>query len=364
VEPATPQAAETPAKPDGPTEALQIRPTPAPAGPETRIEAAIENVRGRDLLMSNGFWTIFHGILGLGPKTVMLRNEETGQKVNAVEYICAGGELRGLAFPITKHGLDVQMGPAYVGQGHQDQFIAEMGQWGMKPDQKFIVQGREFTYMDFANESRMRARVNANQELSWAICVVSQFYGTNHAWTNARGEHLTLEDLVRYEVDAPIEEAACGGTHRLFGYYWAYYMHLRQGGKTTGVWNDVVAKTRKYIDLAKKYQNADGSFSTSWFRGPGDNADKGQRITTTGHTLEWLALVLSDEEIKEGWVADAANALSLTILDLQNEAIEGGALYHAVHGLLMFYARVHGPKLGPTDLFIPLPPKEARPKGA
>jgi len=361
VEPTTPTAVENPAPkiPEN-AEKIAVLPTPTIIGPEVRIESAVENIRKRDLLMSNGFWTIFHGILGLGPNTVTLLNPDTSQRVNAVEYICAGGELRGLAFPPTKHGLDVQTGPPYVGQGHQDQFISEMGQWGMKPTQKFIVFGKEYNYMDFVNHSKMRARTNANQELSWAVCLIPQYLGADHEWTNEHGERLSVEDLLRYELDASVEEAACGGTHRLFGYSWSYYFHLRQGGKTTGVWKDAVEKTAKYRDLAKKYQNADGTFSTNWFKGPGDSPDKGQRITTTGHTLEWLALALNDEEIKEEWVQNAANALSLTVLDMGITPIEGGALYHAVHGLLMYYARVYGNKIGPSDLFIPLPTKEER----
>src|SRR5262245_60109625 len=40
---------------------------PAPVGLKRRIEAAVSNVRKRQLMTSNAFWTIFHGILGLGP---------------------------------------------------------------------------------------------------------------------------------------------------------------------------------------------------------------------------------------------------------------------------------------------------------
>src|ERR1700686_4825523 len=39
---------------------------------ETRIVAAINLVRGRSLDQSHGFWTIFHGILGLGPDVKMI----------------------------------------------------------------------------------------------------------------------------------------------------------------------------------------------------------------------------------------------------------------------------------------------------
>lgn len=90
---------------------------------QQRVEAALKQVRERDLLATNSFWTIFHGILGVGPDVTLL-DPLTRQRFNAVDHICAGGQVRGLQFIPTAHGLDVQMGPAFVGQGHQDQFIA------------------------------------------------------------------------------------------------------------------------------------------------------------------------------------------------------------------------------------------------
>src|SRR5262245_29011832 len=65
-------------------------PTPAPRASETagsgvrnRVEAALKQVRQRDLLTTNSFWTIFHGILGVGPDA-MLVDPLTGRKVNAI----------------------------------------------------------------------------------------------------------------------------------------------------------------------------------------------------------------------------------------------------------------------------------------
>ncbi|MCS6975915.1 MAG: hypothetical protein NZM31_02740, partial [Gemmatales bacterium] len=106
-------------------EPIPSPPTPRMDQVKDRIEAAIEQARRRELLTTNGFWTVFHGILGMGP-SLTLTNPDTGEKVNALDYICSGGELRGLRFLPTRWGLDVQMGPPFVGQGHQDQFIAEM----------------------------------------------------------------------------------------------------------------------------------------------------------------------------------------------------------------------------------------------
>jgi hypothetical protein len=205
----------------------------------------------------------------------------------------------------------------------------------------------------------MRARVNDNQELSWAIVIIGEYLGTDIGWTNGFGEKLKFEDLVRYELDANVEQAACGGTHRLFGLDWVYHLHMRKGGKKTGVWKEVAEKTVKYRDIARKLQNPDGSFSTDFFRGPGNADDKQLRINTTGHTLEWLALALSDTDLRQPWVQDAANALALMILDQQDASIEGGSLYHATHGLLLYYARVYDrTTLGPKELHFPPPPDE------
>jgi hypothetical protein len=334
-------------------------------GVKLRIEAAIDQVKHRDLLTTNGFWTVFHGILGLGPEVTLL-DPLTGQRVKALDYICAGKELRGLQFLVTPDGLDVRTGPQFVGQGHQDQFVAEMVQWGVPLDRKFIVQGKDYTFADFVRHTRARTRVTQNQELSWAVLVIGQHYGTDAAWTNAFGESVRLEDLVRYELDAPMDDSggprglpplACGGTHRLFGLSWVYHLHLAKGGRTEGIWQDVANRTEQYKRMARRWQNPDGAFSTNYFRGPGNAPDSQQRLNTTGHILEWLALALSDLELQEPWMQNAANALALMFLDHQNEALDGGSLYHAIHGLLLYYARVYDAnKLGPYQPVAPLLP--------
>lgn len=353
--PSNPNAGGPP-EPAADAEQLAVLPAPEPAGARSRIQTAIDQVRRRDLLTTNGFWTVFHGILGLGP-SVTLREPGTGVRINAVDYICGGGAIRGMEFTPTPHGLDVRSGPQFVGQGHQDQFVAEMAQWGMPPDRPFRVYGKDYTFLDFVRHTQMRARVTAGQELDWAVLVIGQYFGTDAAWTNAAGERLRLEDLVRYELDQPMDTAACGGTHRLFGLSWVYHLHRRRGGPAEGVWREVAERTARYRELAQRYQNPDGSFSTSFFRSPGNAADGQLRINTTGHILEWLALSLSDDELREPWVENAASALALLILDQRDAAVEGGSLYHAVHGLLLYRARAYDAgALGPKGLPVPLPP--------
>lgn len=351
---ACPPAPRVPNKKDNVN--VSVRPAPIEDLPDhlkDRLDAALEHVRSRDLRTDNSFWTVFHGILGTGLEKTMLRDIRTDKKINAIQYICDGGEIRGLQFLPAKDGLDVQTGPMFEGQGHQDQFIAEMAQWGMKRDRKFRVGGKDYTFEDFTNHSKMRARVTQKQELSWAIIIIGEYYGTNITWTNSADETLRFTDVVQYELDQSIDMAACGGTHRLFGFTWAYYLHLRNGGKNEGVWKAAESKIRSYKQLAHDLQNKDGSFSTDYFKGPGKKQDAQLRISTTGHTLEWLALAMTDEELQLPWVKDAVNALVMMILNMRDEGIESGALYHAAHGLHLYRERV----FGTPPAFLPLPPK-------
>ncbi len=338
-----------------------------PRGIKERIEAAVNNIRARQLTFNNGFWTIFHGILGLGPG-IELTDPKTNERIRAIDHICNGGNLKGLVFRPNLLGVEVVSTQDGLGQGHQDQFIAEMAQWSMPHDRKFLIRGKEYTFLDFAKFSHANASLLKNQELSWTIIIIAQYMdhldfksksttnGLKAEWTNPNHEKITFDDIVRYELNQPVETAACGGTHRLFGLTWAYHLHLIRGGRTEGVWQDVADKTKKYINLAREYKNPDGTFSTKFFQGKGDEKDKNLRINTTGHILEWLALAMSDEELRQSWVQEAVSALCLQILDLQGAAIDGGGMYHAVHGLLIYYARVFDRSFCPPELMIPLPP--------
>jgi hypothetical protein len=321
----------------------------------SRVEAAIRNVRQRQLSTTNAFWTVLHGILGLGPD-VTLTDRTTRKRIKALDYICQGGNVRGLKFHTTPFGVEVITTRDGLGQGHQDQFIAEMAQWNMPTDRQFLVHGREFTFEDFIRQSQMQARVTANQELSWTLVIIAQYRGTDAVWTNAFNEKLHFEDLLRAELAAPVETAPCGGTHRLFGLSWAYHLHLQKGGKDDGLWRQVPEKTRHFRDVARRSQNPDGSLSTNFFRSPGNSSDKDLRINTTGHIVEWLALALTDEELRQQWVQDAVNALALMILDRQGAPIDSGSMYHAVHGLHLYHARVFDRKFCPAELLVPLPP--------
>lgn len=331
---------------------------PGNASLEGRLKAVIEHIQQRELTASHGFWAVIHGILANGLETRL--RSPLGQEVNAVEYICKGGRPRGLKLIPTRYGVDVETGGIqFDSQGHQDQFIGELAQCGMPIDREFIVDGERFRFEDFLKFAKARARVSADQELSWTLVALSQYYGTDFSWTNRHGEKLHFTDLVRYELNQPINDlrrAACGGTHRLFGLTWAYFIHRRKGGRNAGVWKQVAATIRAYHKRAREMQNPDGTFSTKYFFERANSRDLVQRIGSTGHIFEWLALSLPDRELTAPWVEDAANALCKLILDNRADNLESGALYHAAHGLRMYYQRRFGDESSGPPVFPQPPP--------
>jgi hypothetical protein len=51
---------------------------------------------------------------------------------------------------------------------------------------------------------------------------------------------------------------------------------------------------------------------------------------------------MTDEELKLPWMENAVNTLAMLLLDMGEESIDGGALYHAAHGLRLYHDRVFG----------------------
>lgn len=330
---------------------------------QQRIESALASVHSRDLLTTNSFWTVFHGILGMGPKTE-LKDPETGVRHNAIDYIFSetGSNIRGLLFTPTDVGLDVQtvglnpFGKEHEAQGHQDQFLAEMIQWGVPANRVIKVAGapgRTFTLQSFVEESKARCRVDQNQELGWCLIVVADYGGGTEAeWKNRAGQKIRYAQLLEYEMEADVNQAACGGTHRLFGVAWAYHRHMayckKNNKKPTELWTRTKTYLEKYKNLSKEWQSSDGGFSTAHYRDREYQPDVEPRLAASGHIFEWLAQYVTDEEIRSPWMENGARAVAQIILDSDRVSVASGSLYHAAHGLATYHTRRYTAKSEPN----------------
>ena len=93
------------------------------------------------------------------------------------------------------------------------------------------------------------------------------------------------------------------------------------------------------IDRARRFQQADGSFSIHSFERPGHSADVFATLSATGHVFEVLMVALDDERLDEPWVTRAAERLVTLLERTADVDVECGALYHAAHGLLLYKQR-------------------------
>jgi hypothetical protein len=104
-------------------------------------------------------------------------------------------------------------------------------------------------------------------------------------------------------------------------------------------------------------QNRDGSLSTSWFRGAGDDDDINRRIKTTGHILEWLCYSLNDDELRDPRTVRAVTYLANLMYSNYDNEWEVGPMSHATHALLLYDERVFRPfdKEGAVASYRPTP---------
>ena len=149
------------------------------------------------------------------------------------------------------------------------------------------------------------------------------------------------------EASQDLADSACGGTHRMYALAIARNKYLENGGKLSadpnGVWEQVDKKIQDTATAAREYQQPDGSFSTNYFSRAARSAEIGDRISTTGHVLEFLTVALDDEQTQAALGHPGRAAPGAMPGDDEKHDLECGALYHAVHGLKIYRERIYGP---------------------
>ena len=277
-------------------------------------------------------WQILHGVLTYKQDFRVLHRDHY---VTALDYALTGGSIQGWTFERGNLGpLAVVEPGTKSGQGHADQWLAIVAQCGLDSDHIIDVHGRTFTIGDWV------------RQVQYGLTL---YLPTDATWTASDGHTWSVERLLQLEVDKDINDSACGGTHRLIGMSMALNQHLAQSGKIEGVWKLADSKIQDYIELARQFQNPDGSFSTKYFERPATSADLAKALSTTGHMVEFLSISLTDLQLQEAWVKRAVVFLCDVFRRTESFDLECGGLYHAAHGLAIYRERMFGPRsYGPT----------------
>lgn len=311
-----------------------------------RIDQAIAHARDGRLLDQRvtGAWQVVHGILAFGDELPLATADG---KTTALAWILDGGALRGWRLRPGSHGVvaTIEEGST-TGQGHPDQWIgylAQCGLEGLSVDTPISVNGELRTLRDLLTQAQ--ADIRPGREATWTLMALSAWLPPESSWTSSDGRTWTIEDVVAMEAAADVDGAACGGCHRLFGLVQALAAHRAgadRAGSEDGGWADAEERIESCIEIARRHQQPDGSFSVHFFERPGTSADVFARLGATGHVFEFLVAALDDERLAEPWVTRAAARLVTLLEQTADVDVECGALYHAVHGLRLYRERICG----------------------
>lgn len=316
---------------------------------QSLIDRTLAYNRDRRILSTdrNAAWQVAHGSVAYG---LDLPLQVGPARVLAFEHLLGGGAMRGWdlaavgTHPTTKRPLvnaSVQAG-SYEGQGHVDQFLGYLSQTQPPLDLPILLDGTAATLEDWGRTAQWEVPNNPYREYSWTLIALTNLFPDDYEWKAADGNTWTLEPLVSFEAKQDLTTSPCGGMHRAMGLAHAVNYWKRRNMNFTGGWLEAQNKLRETVDIIRRYQNSDGTFSTNYTSRPGTSSDLSSRIGTTGHTLEVLAYALDKDELRKPWIEKSVRRLCEMLEAAKGEDLECGGLYHGLAGLRIYRNRVFG----------------------
>jgi hypothetical protein len=319
-----------------------------PSGDQLRdmIDAEVSfTLLNRDLNGEvNAAWQIMHGVLGYGRDFEIVQGNE---RVKALDWAMAGGKMKGWVMRKDEGqpGVTAVVEPgSKTGQGHPDQWLAIIAQCDVPSAQPLVVGDETYTIKDLVTQS-MR-EIYDGKEASWTSVALAHYLDLDSEWEAGDGTIWTIERIVAMEAAADIKQAACGGTHRLSALTLALQRYRKEHPEQplTRGWLAAQQRIDGAVETIKEYQLPSGAFSTDFFASKADSAETTRNLHASGHTLEFLALTLDPEELREPWVVrDVVYVCNLLRRTHAVPNLECGALYHAARGLRIYRERLYGP---------------------
>ena len=319
-------------------------------------DRAIDRSRRRFLTVGfNTPWQIFHGVLALRQDFLI---REGNELVPAIDWMSSGVTHRDT--PTSPPSPLVEVTPngarfhpfsvPWAFEGHTNQFLAILSLSGLPRTHEFKTpEGRTVTMDDMVRSAQLD--MTGEGELTWTLWFLSHYIEPDAEWLTAAGEPWSMERLVSIEARRSVEDAPCGGTHRLFALALARNAYLAKHKQLRGPWVEADQRVRRYVAATKQMQNSDGSLSEQWYKGPGQSSDLERRLKTSGHQLEWLMAAIPQQELSSAWVQAAVRAVAADVTRSADLEAECGALYHALDALVLYRQR--------TQSIVPLPGTES-----
>ncbi len=237
---------------------------------------------------------------------------------------------------LTGDRIKIRSGPGF--QGHDGQLLSMLAQCKVGSEYPMRIDGKEFTVADLVEEEKRTCQ--PGKELTFKLIGLAHYLKSDERWQSDNGESWDIPRLIRAELHEPINGAACGGTHRLMALSYAVQKRRSRDEPVDGAWLQAEQRTRDYQQLAFRLQNADGSFSTNWFRGRENRNDIPRKLQTTGHVVEWLVFSLPEEQLRDPRIVRSVAYLADMMTRYRSHNWEMGHRGHALRALRLYDERV------------------------
>ncbi len=323
------------------------KPTPPP------LTKQLVNLRGRVRGVLKGYyrrqlnsrdndpWEVMHGMLAYGVHSRVRQGGPRGPAVTSVGWLCYNKPCKNLTLLYVNPKGELRAKYGVGLQGHLGQMLAMLAQCRVSDEYPIRVGKREFTIKDLIEAEKKTCYPKS--ELTFKLLAFQYYLDLNDTWVNDQGVEWNFPRLIREELSQPMRGAACGGTHRLSSLSLTVKARQRRGEPLDGEYQHAYDFVQKHHKYAFSLQNRDGSLSTQWFNGRGDDSDINRRIKTTGHILEWLCYSLDDEELRQPRMVNAVTYLANLMYSKYDNDWEVGPMSHATHALLLYDERVFQP---------------------
>jgi hypothetical protein len=314
-----------------------------------RADVVIKRVQARELISERHTpWVIMHAVIAY-EKEIDVHDSATKEKVNALEYLRTRAKYGGKRIfrvdakgrpAMPTRGLRYGLKESFKVQDHADQFLMAFADAGVSLDDVIATEGgKNFKVADMLEASK--SRLKKGQELGWTLVAWSQYLPMDGSWKAESGRSYSIENLVALAIKRDPRRETEGGPHHLYGIAIALEQYQREHeGELTGTWKAAREYLDRYVALARKNQQDDGQFSVAMFRSPRKADSPKQLVWATGHTIEWLCVALTAEQLKEPWVKRGVARLLQEMEKHPADAFSEGGLYHAVHALRRYKQEV------------------------
>ncbi|MEQ1825109.1 MAG: hypothetical protein ABL921_04160 [Pirellula sp.] len=291
-------------------------------------------------------WAVMHAVLAYGGDYEMVHGNG---RVNAIGWMCHNGTCRTQRM-FTPRGKGFVPNVGGGVQGHEGQFMAILAQCNVPLDYPIQIGSTKYQVEDLVRYEMATCREKS--ELTFKLIGLSYYLDSNKQWKASDGKVWSMPKLIQEEMAQPIIGSACGGTHRLMGFSFSIRQRQLQGQPIDGQYSRAAKFVRDYVAYTLQLQNPDGSFSTNWYEGRGNEPKDERKVQTSAHMLEWLMFTMTDEEIKSPKVAKGIDFLLSRIYDNRDYKWPIGPRGHATRAISLYRDRMND-VLQSTGLKVP-----------